>query len=114
MSKEENEYTPPIKIQQQGTVTNEAMPAIRRIHKSDFIERMLPYWADIKATREADSIVDGYFEMFNFYKFVDLDWPKTQAMIADLKSRILAVNPDSKFNVEEVLKDGTDEEHYRG
>lgn len=87
---------------------------IRRIHKSDFIERMLPYWGDVKATRQADPVVDGYFEMFNFYKFVDLDWPKTQAMITDLKARILAVNPSSKFNVEDVLKDGTDEEHYRG
>lgn len=87
---------------------------IRKIHKSDFIERMLPYWADVKATRAADAVVDGYFEMFNFYKFVDLDWPKTVAMIHDLESRIKAVNPETSFNSESLLVDGSETERYNG
>ena len=39
---------------------------IRRIHKSFFINRLSPWWADIQAARAADPVIDNYFEQFGY------------------------------------------------
>jgi hypothetical protein len=85
---------------------------IRRIHKSFFINRLNPWWADIKAARAADPVIDNYFEQFGHFTHVDLDWPITIVMVAGLKAAVLAVNASSTFDDVAVLQDGTLEEQY--
>lgn len=85
---------------------------IRRIHKAFFINRLNPWWDDIKAARAADSTIDNYFEQFGHFTHVDLDWTVTIAMVADLKAAVLAVNPSSDFDETLILQDGTIAEKY--
>jgi len=83
---------------------------IRVIHKADFIARLLPYWNDLREARVVDATLDGYFELFKMYPHVDLDWPKTIMLVNDMVARTLAVRPDSLITVEDILRDGTEEE----
>jgi len=83
---------------------------IRIIHKADFVARLLPYWEDLRIARDADATLDGYFELFKLYPHVDLDWPKTIMLVNDMVARTLAVRPDSLITVEDILRDGTEEE----
>lgn len=88
----------------------QASPSTRSIHKSDFIARMLPYWSDVRATREVDDTVDGYFEMFSHYKLVDMDDTKTVSMIEDMEQRVKVVVPGSEFSATALLVDCNDTE----
>ena len=85
---------------------------IRRIHKSFFINRLSPWWADIQAARAADPVIDNYFEQFGHFTHVDLDWPITIVMVTNLKSAVLAVNANSTFDEVAVLKNGTLDEQF--
>lgn len=85
---------------------------IRRIHKSFFINRLNPWWSDIKAARAADPQIDNYFEQFDHFTHVDLDWPVTVVMVTGLKTAVLAVNPSSDFDEVQILKNGTLTEQF--
>jgi len=85
---------------------------IRRIHKAFFINRLQPWWTDIKAARAADPKIDNYFEQFGHFTHVDLDWLGTIVMVADLKAAVLAVNASSTFDDAAVLQNGTLTEQF--
>lgn len=94
------------------TYDGSAFKGIRRIHKSFFINRLSPWWTDIQAARAANSLIDNYFEQFGHFTHVDLDWPITIGMVANLKAAVLAVNAGSTIDDVEILKDGTLDEQY--
>jgi hypothetical protein len=83
------------------------------LHKAWFKERLLPFAADIKAARAADPILDGYFDLLDEYKGVDVTWDKTKFMINDAEARIKAVVNDSTISAANLLLPRQPTEIYR-
>lgn len=73
-----------------------------KIHKAYFINRLKPWWSDIKAARANNQEIDNDFEMFNEYTHVDFSFPDTMVMIPRLVAAVLEINPQSSITQEAI------------
>lgn len=83
------------------------------LHKSWFMERLIPYANDIKIARAANATLDAYFNLLDQYKGVDVTWKKTIDMINDAELIIKLAVPGSTISAAALLLPRQSHEIYR-